>query len=568
MFGQIGILIILVVLTIVLAGVFLVRPAITVGATGKILAFVGLCILPTLCIGTGMSFHLQRSQQTAYCVSCHSMESHGQSLHVLDTSYIPAQHFQNHLVPPRQACYTCHTDYTMYGPLKDKLKGLRYLYMEYVSTPPKTIHLDGKYSNSQCLHCHAGMRTFDENPTHTAIMGSLNTNRVSCISCHNMIHNASEVSQMKMWFEGDAPAPPAASSSPASAKAESDVTAVPSKAAAGSSAGNATTAQGKSIFDSQGCSGCHGEAGVGGSGPALTHSSSQYPPAKLTAVLKAPTAKMKAAGMVPLTVNAADMKALVSYVSSLGGTSAASAATPPSAGSSSPTPAKAEAAATAAPSKAPAGNSAGDAIAARGKSIFDSQGCSGCHGESGGGGTGPALDQISSQFSPVQMAAVRKGLTAVLEAPTAKMKAAGMVPLTLNAADMEALVSYVSSVGRTSAATAGTPPSAGSSSPTPAKAEAAATAVPSKAAAGSSAGNATTAQGKRIFDSQGCSGCHGEAGVGGSGPALTHSSSRYPPAKLTAVLKAPTAKMKAAGMVPLTVNAADMKALVSYVSGL
>jgi mono/diheme cytochrome c family protein len=166
------------------------------------------------------------------------------------------------------------------------------------------------------------------------------------------------------------------------------------------------------------------------------------------------------------------------------------------------------------------------------------------------------------------MAAVRKGLTAVLEAPTAKMKAAGMVPLTLNAADMEALVSYVSSVGRTSAATAGTPPSAGSSSPTPAKAEAAATAVPSKAAAGSSAGNATTAQGKRIFDSQGCSGCHGEAGVGGSGPALTHSSSRYPPAKLTAVLKAPTAKMKAAGMVPLTVNAADMKALVSYVSGL
>jgi hypothetical protein len=48
----------------------------------------------------------------------------------LNAAYIPAQHFQNHLVPPNQACYTCHTDYTMYGPLKDKLKGLRYLYME------------------------------------------------------------------------------------------------------------------------------------------------------------------------------------------------------------------------------------------------------------------------------------------------------------------------------------------------------------------------------------------------------------------------------------------------------
>ena len=206
MFGQIGVLVILVVLTIILAGVFLVRPSFTAGATGKILAFVGLCILPTLCIGTGMSFHMQRSQQTAYCISCHSMETHGQSLYVLNASYIPAQHFQNHLVPPNQACYTCHTDYTMYGPLKDKLKGLRYLYMEYVSTPPKTIHLDGQYSNLQCLHCHTGMRSFDENPTHTAIMGSLKTNQISCISCHNMIHNASEVGHLKMWVDGDAPA--------------------------------------------------------------------------------------------------------------------------------------------------------------------------------------------------------------------------------------------------------------------------------------------------------------------------------------------------------------------------
>ena len=223
MFGQIGVLITLVVLTIVLAGVFLVRPAFTAGATGKILAFVGLCVLPALCIGTGMSFHMQRSQQTAYCVSCHSMETHGQSLYVLNASYIPAQHFQNHLVPPNQACYTCHTDYTMYGPLKDKLKGLRYLYMEYVSTPPKTIHLDGKYSNLQCLHCHTGMRSFDENPTHTAIMGSLKTNQISCISCHDMIHNASEVGHLKMWVDGDVPASPAAaSSSSAPAKAETN----------------------------------------------------------------------------------------------------------------------------------------------------------------------------------------------------------------------------------------------------------------------------------------------------------------------------------------------------------
>ena len=143
MFGTTGILIALIVLTIALAVVFLVRSSITVGATGKTLAFVGLCVLPVLCIGTGWSVQQQRSEQTSSCISCHSMESHGKSLYVADASYIPAQHFQNHLVPPEKACYTCHTDYATYGSFEDKLRGMKYVYMEYVSTPPKVIRISG-----------------------------------------------------------------------------------------------------------------------------------------------------------------------------------------------------------------------------------------------------------------------------------------------------------------------------------------------------------------------------------------------------------------------------------------
>jgi cytochrome c-type protein NapC len=576
--GTVEIIVVLIVLTIVLAAVFLARPSITAGATGKILAFVGLCVLPALCIGAGMSFHVQRSQQTAYCISCHSMESHGQSLYVLDTNYIPAQHFQNHLVPPDEACYTCHTDYTMYGPVKDKLKGLKYLYMEYVSTPPKTIHLDGTYNNLQCLHCHAGMRSFEENPTHTAIIGSLKTNQISCISCHNTIHNASEVAHLKMWVEGDAPTPVAAETAPAAA--EPAAPAGPSKPPARSAAVEAA-ARGKGIFDSQGCGGCHGESGGGASGPALTRTSSRYSPAQLTEVLKAPTAQMKAAGMVPLTLDAADMTSLVSYVSSLGGTSAISSrGSVPASGSSSPALAKAPLSAIPGPPKAPAaavpsasgvapagssnaptGSEVVVAAAGRGKSIFKSQGCGGCHGESGGGAGGPALTHTSSQYPPAR-------LTEVLKAPTAQMKAAGMVPLTLNAADIEALVSYVDSLGGTSSASPAAPLAAGSPSPAPATGEPAVPAGPSKPPSGNAVTDAAAVRGKSIFKSQGCGGCHGESGGGASGPALTHTSSQYPPAQLTGVLKAPTAQMKAAGMVPLTLNAADMEALVSYVGSL
>ncbi|MGB9464602.1 MAG: NapC/NirT family cytochrome c [Candidatus Acidiferrum sp.] len=197
----IGILIPLIALTIVLAAVFLVRPSITMETTGKILAFAALCVLPVLCIATGMSTHMQRSEQTKFCISCHSMELYGKSLYVDDQKYVPAQHFQNHRIPADMACYACHTDYTIYGPMKDKLKGMTRIYMQYVSTPPKTIHMSGGYSNLQCLHCHAGARNFEENPVHLAMMDSLKTNQLSCISsgCHDTIHNASEVNHLKMW---------------------------------------------------------------------------------------------------------------------------------------------------------------------------------------------------------------------------------------------------------------------------------------------------------------------------------------------------------------------------------
>jgi nitrate/TMAO reductase-like tetraheme cytochrome c subunit len=201
MIGPTGIVVSLIVLTIILSGVFLVRPAVTAGATGKILAFVALCILPALCIGAGMSTHMQRSEQTRFCISCHAMEPYGRSLYVDDPSYIPAQHFQNHRVPADQACYACHADYTIYGPMKDKIQGITRLYKQYVSTPPKTIQVRGGYSNLQCLRCHAGARSFEANPVHQALMESLKSNQMSCISsgCHDTVHNVAGLSHVKFW---------------------------------------------------------------------------------------------------------------------------------------------------------------------------------------------------------------------------------------------------------------------------------------------------------------------------------------------------------------------------------
>jgi nitrate/TMAO reductase-like tetraheme cytochrome c subunit len=204
MFGPTGILIAVIVLTMVLAVFFLIRPSVTAGAREKILVFIALFILPVLCIGGGMSTHMQRSEQTRFCISCHSMENYGKSLYVDDPNYLAAQHFQNHRVPADMACYACHTDYTIYGPLKDKFQGITRIYMQYVSTPPKTIHIRGGYNNLQCLHCHADARSFEENPVHTAIMDSLKSNQMSCISsgCHDTVHNVAHLGHVKLWRTG------------------------------------------------------------------------------------------------------------------------------------------------------------------------------------------------------------------------------------------------------------------------------------------------------------------------------------------------------------------------------
>ena len=197
----IGILICQIALSIVLAAVFLIRPSLTSAAGWKIVAFIGLCVLPALCILGGMNTHVQRSEQTQFCVSCHVMIPYGKSLYADDPSHIPAQHFQNHRVPPDMACYSCHADYSIYGPLKDKMQGLKRIYMQYVSTPPNPITIPGGFKNAQCLHCHLGARGFEENPVHAAMMDSLKSNQTSCLTsgCHDTAHDVANLNHQKFW---------------------------------------------------------------------------------------------------------------------------------------------------------------------------------------------------------------------------------------------------------------------------------------------------------------------------------------------------------------------------------
>jgi len=190
---------ILVVLSVILIGLLILRPSLTAVTGGKVLAFIALFILPISALALGSVAHLQHATSTSFCLSCHPMEAYGKSLRIDDPTYIPASHFQNNRIPRNEACYTCHTNYAMFGGLKAKMGGLKHLYIYYFGTVPEKIVLYEPYNNRECLHCHASARSFEETSPHKEMREQLGGNEMSCLTCHNKIHDVQNADKLKFW---------------------------------------------------------------------------------------------------------------------------------------------------------------------------------------------------------------------------------------------------------------------------------------------------------------------------------------------------------------------------------
>ena len=193
-------------ITLAVAALVVFRPGLTAAKGGKILAFFGLFIFPAIAAMLGFESHIERSKQTSFCLSCHIMAPYGKSLYVDDPSYIPAAHFQNARVPRDEACYTCHTDYSLYGGVKSKIRGLHHLYAQYLTTPKQPIKLYHPYNNRECLHCHLGARSFEESEAHTKdpqTLSRIKANQLNCSTsgCHNIIHNVGQLKDATFWKE-------------------------------------------------------------------------------------------------------------------------------------------------------------------------------------------------------------------------------------------------------------------------------------------------------------------------------------------------------------------------------
>jgi ubiquinol-cytochrome c reductase cytochrome b subunit len=217
---------------------------------------------------------------------------------------------------------------------------------------------------------------------------------------------------------------------------------------------------------------------------------------------------------------------------------------------------------------------------ARGKALFQQNGCSGCHGDRGRGAVGPSLVGIGNKFSDTQ-------LTGIIHDPPAAMLKAGMPGApSLPIPEVKQLIDYLKALGTPeenvqpalNAAPAPTPaaantPLSGSAAPPPnasQRAAGAGTSAPTASQAAVPGGNAALiAQGQQIFQQHACLACHGPTAQGTPvAPPLAGIGHYLPESTFSALIHHPNAPMRAKGMPPAPLSPQQTHQLWAYLNSM
>jgi len=160
------------------------------GATGTTVMALGIVILPSFSVATGMLLVFVRAGSVEFCASCHTvMQPYIDDMQGPEGTGIAAVHFANQYIPGNQ-CYECHTSYGLFGTVEAKLHGIGEVVRYYTGTYREPIKMWQPYSNRDCLKCHADSNKWLSVDAHTDddMQGRLFADRTSCMHCHEPAH--------------------------------------------------------------------------------------------------------------------------------------------------------------------------------------------------------------------------------------------------------------------------------------------------------------------------------------------------------------------------------------------
>ncbi len=162
--------------------------------TTKVLLLVGLGLLPGVVSLTGNIASFEYTMSRPFCGSCHVMGPYLRDAEDPKSTSLAAAHSRNGKFG-ESSCYTCHSDYQMFGAVTTKLNGMRHLMSyitEYAATGPdgeggRPIHMFTPFQNERCMQCHS-TRNKVYLDRHADAVDGIRTGDVRCIDCHDNVH--------------------------------------------------------------------------------------------------------------------------------------------------------------------------------------------------------------------------------------------------------------------------------------------------------------------------------------------------------------------------------------------
>ena len=157
--------------------------------------FVGICVLPIPALFVSIGVGLEQSKDVTFCNSCHTMDPFFDDMNNMSSPTLAALHYRNRYIQ-REHCWTCHSDYGIFGTAEAKMDGLKHVYRYTFRTYRLPIRMRHSYDLSICLNCHAESALFrrprNDPEAHEGVLESVLKNEMSCLTCHELAHPPGE----------------------------------------------------------------------------------------------------------------------------------------------------------------------------------------------------------------------------------------------------------------------------------------------------------------------------------------------------------------------------------------
>jgi len=170
----------------------------------KLWLLFGIGVFPISAAGAGNIAEFSHTTKIHFCAGCHVMTPYTNDARDPNSTSLASRHSRNVWFGDT-SCYTCHSDYGMFGTVTTKLAGVHHLYEYYqeysdlsIEEALPRIHLYSPFPNATCMRCHTTLLPgWNETPEHVAMTREVRDGLVSCASagCHGPAHPFSKTEE-------------------------------------------------------------------------------------------------------------------------------------------------------------------------------------------------------------------------------------------------------------------------------------------------------------------------------------------------------------------------------------